>query len=58
MEGYEANVLDGFNILDYKPLLVSIEIHDENCPPNKNKIYNYFIKNKYNLVSIYGWTYF
>ncbi len=58
VEGYEANVLDGFNILDYKPSLVSIEIHDENCPPNKNKIYNYFIKNKYNLVSIYGWTYF
>ena len=53
-----GNVIKGFNILEYKPKLVSIEIHDRECPPLKNKIYKYFINNKYNLVSIYGWTYF
>ena len=58
VEGYELNVIKGFNILEYKPKLVSIEIHDRECPPLKNKIYKYFINNKYNLVSIYGWTYF
>ncbi len=58
VEGYEMSVLKGFDILNYNPSLVSIEIHDIECPPKKNKIYNYFIKNKYNLVSIYGWTYF
>ena len=52
------NVLKGFNIRKYNPNLVSIEIHDENCPPLKNHIYKYFIKNHYRLVSIYGWTYF
>ncbi len=58
VEGYEMNVLNGFSISQYKPLLVSIEIHDNDCPPTKNKIFRYFIKNKYGLVSIYGWTYF
>ena len=58
VRGNELNVINGFNILEYKPKLVSIEIHDKDCPPLKNKIYKYFINNKYNLVSIYGWTYF
>ena len=58
VEGYEMNVLRGFNIRKYNPNLVSIEIHDEDCPPLKNNIYKYFIKNNYRLVSIYGWTYF
>ena len=40
------------------PELVSIEIHDKNCPPLENKIYKYFIKHEYQLASIYGWTYF
>ncbi len=58
VEGYEMNVLKGFSLSQYKPKLVSIEIHDIECPPVKNKIFKYFIKNKYSLVSIYGWTYF
>ena len=58
VEGYEMNVLKGFNIRKYNPNLVSIEIHDQDCPPLKNNIYKYFIKNNYRLVSIYGWTYF
>ena len=58
VEGYEMNVLKGFNIRKYNPNLVSIEIHDEDCPPLQNNIYKYFIKNNYRLVSIYGWTYF
>ena len=58
VEGSEAEVLSGFNILQFKPELVSIEIHDKKCPPLNNKIYKYFIKNKYELTSIYGWTYF
>ncbi len=58
VEGYEMNVLRGFNIKRFCPLLVSIEIHDLDCPPVKNQIYKFFKKNKYNLVSIYGWTYF
>tara|TARA_B100000242_G_C42601158_1_gene283917 strand:- start:105 stop:464 length:360 start_codon:yes stop_codon:yes gene_type:complete len=58
VEGNEMNVLKGFNLKKYKPNLVSIEIHDENCPPVKNDIFNFFIKCNYSLVSIYGWTYF
>lgn len=58
VEGYEMKVLQGFDICKYKPSLVSVEIHDENCPPKKNKIYNFFIKNKFKLVSVYGYTYF
>ena len=58
VEGYEINVLEGFSIKKFKPSLVSIEIHDKDCPPIKNKIYKYFIENNYNLVAIYGWTYF
>ena len=58
VEGNEAEVLSGFKISQYKPELVSIEIHDKTCPPLQNKIYKYFLKNKYQLTSIYGWTYF
>ncbi len=58
VEGSENEVLSGFRILKFKPELVSIEIHDKFCPPLENKIYKYFIKNKYELISIYGWTYF
>ena len=58
VEGYEMNVLNGFNLKKYNPKLISIEIHDIKCPPEKNKIYQYFLKNNYNLASIYGWTYF
>ncbi len=58
VEGYEDQVLSGFSIKSFKPELVSIEIHDKDCPPLKNSIYKYFIKNNYYLVSIYGWTYF
>ena len=54
VEGYEINVLEGFSIAKFKPSLVSIEIHDKDCPPTENKIYKYFIKNNYNLVAIYG----
>ncbi len=58
VEGYELKVLSGFNIKKYNPDLVSIEIHDKECPPLNNAIYKFFIDNKYNLISIYGWTYF
>ncbi len=58
VEGYEMEVLKGFSINKYYPKLVSIEIHDDECPPIKNKIYMFFIKKNYKLVSIYGWTYF
>ena len=58
VEGNEQNVLDGFCIKKYRPDLVSIEIHDRNCPPTQNKLYKFFLKNKYYLASIYGWTYF
>ncbi len=58
VEGYEFEVLQGFNLKKFDPDLVSIEIHDEACPPIKNRVYNYFIKNNYQLVSIYGYTYF
>ena len=58
VEGHEYEVISGFNIKKYLPELVSIEIHDKNCPPINNKIYKYFIKNNYKLISIYGWTYF
>ena len=58
VEGHEYEVISGFNIKKYQPELVSIEIHDKNCPPTNNKIYKYFIKNNYKLISIYGWTYF
>ena len=58
VEGYEEDVLAGFKIDMYRPELVSIEIHDRKCPPLENKIYKYFMRNKYSLVSIYGWTYF
>ena len=58
VEGNEMNVLEGFSIKKYKPELVSIEIHDEQCPPTNNKIYNFFLNNNYKLISVYGWTYF
>ena len=58
VEGNELNVLKGFNIKRFCPQLVSIEIHDKDCPPTNNDIYKFFKKNGYNLVSIYGWTYF
>lgn len=58
VEGYEDQVLAGFKLDVYRPKLVSIEIHDRQCPPLENKIYKYFMRNKYSLVSIYGWTYF
>lgn len=58
VEGNEDQVLSGFSIKNYKPDLVSIEIHDKECPPIKNKLYKYFVRNNYYLVSIYGWTYF
>ena len=58
VEGNELNVLEGFDITKFCPQLISIEIHDRNCPPLDNNIFKFFIKNKYNLVSIYGWTYF
>ncbi len=58
IEGNEMNVLKGFNITKYKPDLVAVEIHDNNCPAVNNPIYMYFIKNNYFLTSIYGWTYF
>ena len=58
VEGYEKNVLEGFSIKKFRPSLISIEIHDQKCPPIQNKIYKYFVKNNYRLVSIYGWTYF
>ncbi len=58
VEGYEMEVLKGFNIKSMMPTLISIEIHDSACPPEKNEIYKFFIKNKFSLVSIYGWTYF
>ena len=58
VEGNESEVLGGFNIKKYQPSLISVEIHDKICPPINNKIYRYFIKNGYGLVSIYGWTYF
>ena len=58
VEGNEMNVLNGFKIKKYLPSLISIEIHDTECPPFRNKIYKFFKKNNYNLVSIYGWTYF
>ena len=58
VEGHEMEVLKGFNIKKIMPTLVSVEIHDSECPPIKNNIYKYFIKNKFTLVSIYGWTYF
>tara|TARA_B100000963_G_C22407115_1_gene571522 strand:- start:12 stop:734 length:723 start_codon:yes stop_codon:yes gene_type:complete len=58
VEGYEINVLKGFSIKKYSPKLISIEIHDTQCPPEKNQIYQYFMRNNYTLVSIYGWTYF
>ncbi len=58
VEGNEMNVLEGFQIRKFQPDLVSIEIHDDECPPKNNRIYKYFIKNKYSLISIYGWTYF
>ena len=58
VEGNEVEVLSGFKISKFKPDLVSIEIHDTKCPPLENKIYKFFIKNKYKLTSIYGWTYF
>ena len=58
VEGSESEVLSGFKISQFMPELVSIEIHDKICPPLENKIYKYFIKHKYQLASIYGWTYF
>ena len=58
VEGHENEVLSGFDIKKYLPELVSIEIHDKICPPINNRIYKYFIKNNYKLISIYGWTYF
>ncbi len=58
VEGHEFEVLQGFNLKKFDPDLVSIEIHDKACPPIKNKVYNYFIINNYQLTSIYGWTYF
>ena len=58
VEGNEMNTLNGFSINKFSPDLVSIEIHDKNCPPLSNKIYKYFLDKKYSLVSIYGWTYF
>ena len=58
VEGHEMNVLKGFDIIKYNPKLVSIEIHDEDCPPVNNEIYKYFLERGYKLVSIYGWTYF
>ena len=58
VEGNELYVLEGFDITKFFPQLISIEIHDRTCPPLDNNIYKFFIKNKYNLVSIYGWTYF
>ena len=58
VEGNESEVLSGFKISQFMPELVSIEIHDKICPPLENKIYKYFIKHKYQLASIYGWTYF
>ena len=58
VEGNELNTLKGFSLNKYNPDLVSIEIHDKNCPPLTNKIYKYFLDRKYTLISIYGWTYF
>ena len=58
VEGSELNTLAGFSLNKYNPDLVSIEIHDKNCPPLANKIYKYFLDRKYTLISIYGWTYF
>ncbi|MBD22768.1 MAG: hypothetical protein CL572_03790 [Alphaproteobacteria bacterium] len=58
VEGNESEVLNGFKISKFKPELVSIEIHDKKCPPLENKVYKYFVKNNYELISIYGWTYF
>ena len=58
VEGHENEVISGFDIKKYLPELVSIEIHDKICPPINNRIYKYFIKNNYKLISIYGWTYF
>ena len=58
VEGHEIEVLKGFDVSKYKPSLVSIEIHDEKCPPDDNDIFKYFIKNKFLLTSIYGYTYF
>ena len=58
VEGYETNVLKGFNLKKFCPSLISIEIHDKQCPPINNNIYKFFINNEYDLVSIYGWTYF
>ena len=58
VEGNEMRVLKGFDIIKYNPKLVSIEIHDKDCPPVNNKIYRYFLNRNYKLVSIYGWTYF
>ena len=58
VEGHEKSVLEGFSVKKFKPKLVSIEIHDKKCPPIDNKIYKFFLKNNYRLVSIYGWTYF
>ncbi len=58
VEGNESNTLDGFSLNKFNPDLVSIEIHDKNCPPLNNQIYKFFLNKKYRLVSIYGWTYF
>tara|TARA_B100000287_G_scaffold433008_1_gene493669 strand:- start:2406 stop:3128 length:723 start_codon:yes stop_codon:yes gene_type:complete len=58
VEGSEIGVLKGFSIKRFNPDLVSIEIHDRDCPPTKNKVYKFFISNNYKLISIYGWTYF
>ena len=48
VEGYEMNVLKGFSLSQYKPKLVSIEIHDIECPPVKNKIFKYFFVTFFN----------
>lgn len=58
VEGYEMEVLKGFSIKNMMPSLVSIEIHDSECPPVNSDVYKFFIKNRFTLVSIYGWTYF
>ena len=57
VEGEELNVLKSINLKKYKPRLISIEIHnlknmyvDNNHYYKKDKIYNYLIKKKFELI--------
>ena len=59
VEGHEFDVLKGLNLNDYRPKLISIEIHVSKTKEIfRSNIFRYLSENNYELVSQYKQTSF